>query len=55
MDYSAYKNSRDLAWKVLLNEGVCELLVKTSSLCRKMGITLMYGEQEPASDGYRPR
>ncbi len=38
MDYSQYQHSRDLAWKVLLEERVTELPVDVGKLCRQMGI-----------------
>lgn len=52
MDYKNYRISRDLAWDILLREGICELPIKTSVLCRNMGITLAYGNPEHGSDGY---
>lgn len=53
MNYRDYQKSRDLAWQVLLNEGVRELPVKVTALCRQMGIrvqTFMPAEGE--SDGF---
>lgn len=38
MNYRNYKKSRDLAWRVLINENVTELPVKVTDLCRGMGI-----------------
>lgn len=52
MDYREYKNSRDLAWRVLINEGVTELPVKVGALCRSMGIMVRYFEPVGDSDGY---
>lgn len=53
MNYNDYKASRDLAWQILLNEGVAELPVKVGALCRQMGITLKYFTPTPGdSDGY---
>lgn len=52
MDYREYKNSRDLAWRVLINEGVTELPVKVGALCRNMGIAVRYFEPIDDSDGY---
>lgn len=52
MDYQNYKNSRNLAWEVLLKEGVCELPVSVSKLCKQMNITLAYGVSEAGSDGF---
>ena len=52
MDYKEYKNSRDLAWRVLLNEGVTELPVMVSKLCRGMGIKVSYYRPANDSDGY---
>lgn len=52
MDYKDYKNSRDLAWRVLLNEGVTELPVMVGKLCRNMGIQVRYYSPTDDSDGY---
>ena len=52
MDYRKYKISRDLAWEILLREGVCELPVSTSRLCRQMGVNLAYGEPGVGNDGF---
>lgn len=52
MDYRKYQASRNLAWEVLLREGVCRLPVSTSKLCRSMGIHLRYGETGEGNDGY---
>lgn len=40
MNYNDYKVSRNLAWEVLLNEGVTELPVDVSDLCKCLGIRL---------------
>lgn len=52
MDYREYKNSRDLAWRVLINEGVRELPVKVVRLCKQMGIRVVYFTPETDSDGF---
>lgn len=52
MDYKRYKASRDLAWWVLLNEGVTELPVKVVSLCKQMGIRVTYYKPVDEGDGY---
>ena len=51
MDYSEYKNSRDLAWQVLINERVVELPVKVSQLCRGMGIRVQHYSPTDGNDG----
>ena len=38
MNYRKYRNARDLAWQVLLHEGVAELPVNVVKLCHGMGI-----------------
>ncbi len=38
MNYKLYMKSRDLAWKILLRERVCELPVDVLAICRRMGI-----------------
>lgn len=52
MNYKDYKNSRDLAWRILLNEGVTELPVKVGALCRQMGIEVRYFTPTGPSDGH---
>ena len=51
MDYTKYKVSRDLAWQILLNEGVKELPVKIGPLCKQMGIPVRYYSPADDNDG----
>lgn len=51
MDYTKYKISRDLAWQILLNEGVTELPVKIGPLCNQMGILMRYFSPTDGNDG----
>ncbi len=51
MDYREYKKSRDLAWRILLNEGIAELPVKVGQLCQQMGISLRYYSPSDDNDG----
>lgn len=51
MNYRDYKISRDLAWQVLLNEGVTELPVKIGPLCRQMEIQLRAYSSTDGNDG----
>lgn len=50
MDYTKYKISRDLAWQILLNEGVTELPVRVTALARDMGIGVHTFDPESWSD-----
>lgn len=52
MDYRKYRKSRDLAWRVLLQEGVTELPVKITAVCRQMGIRVTYYDPVDGNDGY---
>ena len=52
MNYTDYKNSRDLAWRVLINENVRELPVKVVRLCKQMGIRVITFTPETDSDGF---
>ena len=52
MFYKDYQNSRDMAWKILLQENVTELPVKISQLCRQMGIEVYQYEPTDGNDGY---
>lgn len=40
MDYTQYKASRNLAWDILLHEGVREMPIKVSDICAGLGIAL---------------
>lgn len=51
MDYKRYKASRNLAWQILLNEGVRELPVKIGPLCKQMGIPVRYYTPTDGNDG----
>lgn len=52
MNYRDYKASRDLAWRILINEHVTELPVMVGKLCREMGIQVRYYTPDNDSDGY---
>lgn len=52
MNYKNYQKSRDLAWKVLLQENVTELPVNVVALCRQMGIRVQYFTPTDGNDGY---
>lgn len=52
MDYRDYKVSRDLAWRVLINESVTELPVMVGRLCQRMGITVQYYDPIDENDGF---
>lgn len=48
MKYQNYQESRDLAWKILLDFGFDELPIKVSEVCKKLGIQIRsYGRSEP--------
>lgn len=52
MEYQQYKKSRDLSWRVLINENVTELPVMVGRLCRQMGIQLRYYTPMDSNDGF---
>lgn len=52
MNYRKYKESRDLVWRVLLQEGVRELPVNIVGLCKQMGIRVQHFVPTGESDGY---
>lgn len=52
MNYKDYKNSRDLAWRVLINENIRELPVMVGRLCKQMGVRVVYFTPETDSDGF---
>lgn len=52
MDYRDYKYSRNLAWEILLREGVNELPVRTGVICKNMGIVIKEYESKEENDGF---
>lgn len=52
MNYKDYKNSRDLAWRVLIHENVTELPVMVGQLCQQMGIRVRYYSPADGNDGF---
>lgn len=51
MNYENYKASRNLAWEILLNEGINELPINVSALCRSIGIPIKYYDPPDDNDG----
>ena len=41
MDYKLYQKSRDLAWEILLREGVSALPVDVLAICRSLGVRVV--------------
>lgn len=54
MDYKVYQKSRDLAWEILLREGVRELPVNVVALCHNLGVRVVWydGAREGVGDGF---
>lgn len=52
MNYRSYQKSRDLAWRILLQEEVRELPVPIVRLCRQMGIRVQSFTPIDGNDGY---
>lgn len=51
MNYNDYKNSRDAVWRFMLEDGITELPISVSEICRRRGIRVkMY--DGPGEDGY---
>lgn len=51
MDYRDYQNARDAAWRILIDCGVRELPVKTSVICRQLGIPVKLYRPQDENDG----
>ena len=51
MNYKDYQNSRDMAWKILLQENVTEMPVRVGDLCRQMEIKVAYYDLPDNDDG----
>ena len=41
MDYSSYKESRDMTWKELINNNINSLPIKINTICKNRGISLI--------------
>ena len=52
MNYRKYKESRNLAWQVLIQEGVSELPVNIVDICKRMGIRVKFISPSGGGDGY---
>jgi len=50
LNYKDYQSARDAAWRILLDCGVDHLPVRTSVICKALGVRLVEGEI--AQDGY---
>lgn len=50
--YVNYKNSRDLAWKILIDQHITELPISVSSICRNLGIAIKLYEPTDNNSGY---
>ena len=51
MNYNDYKNSRDAVWRFLIEDGISELPISVSQICRRRGILVkMY--DGTGEDGY---
>lgn len=51
MNYDDYQNSRDAAWRLLIDLNVRELPVKPGAMCRALGIKVRYYTPEDGNDG----
>ena len=51
MHYHYYKQCRDAAWKILIDHNISEMPVPVVSLCRTMGITVKYYNENDGNDG----
>ena len=43
--YQSYKNARDAAWKLLIDQNVCNLPVKIGQICKNLSIPVLSYEQ----------
>lgn len=51
MNYKSYRSARNAAWELLVDQNVNSLPVRTSDICRRIGIAVKYYDGEPDSDG----
>ena len=51
MNYKDYQNARDMAWEILIQEGITELPVNILLLCRRLGVESRYYVPGNEGDG----
>ena len=51
MNYKNYQNSRDAAWRLLIDMKIGELPVRPGAICRGLGIKVRYYTPEDGNDG----
>lgn len=51
MNYKKYQASRDLAWRILIDEKICELPISISKICHSLGIVIKYYNPADGNDG----
>lgn len=52
MNYKEYQNSRDTAWRILLDLNIRELPISVSAVCRELGIPIKLYNGTDGEDGY---
>ncbi len=52
MNYKDYQNSRDLAWRLLLDLQIRELPIFTSDVCRRLGVPIKLYNAPEGEDGH---
>lgn len=52
MNYKNYQKSRNATWQMLIDLGIKELPIKTTDLCRRIGVSVKVAELDPDIDGY---
>lgn len=51
MNYKDYQNVRDNVWKLLIDLGISELPIRPGLICKRLGITIRFGDLPPDNDG----
>ena len=51
MNYTSYQKSRNLSWKIIINEGINSLPVKVGDLCQGLNIKIFSSEGEIDESG----
>lgn len=51
MNYEDYKNARDKTWKLIVDLGISELPIRPGAICKKLGVTVRFGDLPPDNDG----
>lgn len=51
MNYKDYKTARDKTWRLIVDLGISALPIRPGAICKKLGISVRFGDLPPDNDG----